>query len=62
MTFVTDKNLSLTISELVNGNQIFIYDDLRSFVLHEKEMRELRKHLTIQIRKIKSTKQSSNKK
>ncbi len=64
MKFIeNDSKNQISFSEIVNSKQMFITGDSYSdcyvkpfsfsFVLSEKEMRELRKHLTIQIRKIK---------
>ena len=58
----TDKDKCFDFSELVNGKEMFVtsykvpYNStILTIVFTEKEMRELRKHLTIQIRKIKKS-------
>lgn len=54
------NNRHIDFSELVNSSQIFIYayggGNTIALTLSEKEIRELTKHLTIQIRKIKKPK------
>lgn len=64
MKFIEDDGKNqISFSELLNKKEIFVFGDSYSecyslpfkfsFALTEKELRELRKHLTIQIRKFK---------
>lgn len=42
----------ISFSELVNKNQMFIATNFDNYIFTEKEMRELRTHLTRQIKKL----------
>lgn len=54
------KGANLSVSRVVDSKEMFVKawysDNVVSMVLEEEQMRELRKHLTIQIRKLQNKK------
>ena len=62
LMLLSSESMSIQLSELDNNNSVTIYcskSDMyskHSLILRERELRELRKFITIQIRKIKNSK------